>query len=41
MLEVKSRLFQPKHFFTADIGLCLVDGFKNGYYVGNNWKACV
>ena len=27
-------------YFTADIGHCLVDGFKNGYYFGNNCKAC-
>ena len=26
--------------FTADIVHCLVVGFKNGYYFGNNCKAC-
>ena len=27
-------------YFTADIGQCPVDGFKNGYYFVNNCKAC-
>ena len=39
LLEVNSRTFQPKKcIFTADIGHCLVDGFENGYYFGNNYK---
>ena len=37
MLEVNSKTFQPKKIIlTADIGHCLVDGFKNSYYFGNN-----
>ncbi len=40
LLEVNSRTFQPKMYFTADIGHFLVDDFKNGYYFSNNCKAC-
>ena len=33
--------FQPKKcVFTANIGHCLVDGFKSGYYCGIDCKAC-
>ena len=27
-------------YFTSDIGHCLVDCFKDGYYCGDNYKAC-